>query len=105
MGRAVTDELTFDASKVDNHRITGSTDARNFRSGGSERLAVGDVTRGARKSAANVLLVRWMEIAVAEIHRDHPFHRSPDFVTALRGLIDQPRFRSILGPAGPLEES
>lgn len=33
----------------------------------------------------------------AEIHRDHPFHPSSDFVRALGDLIEQPRFRSILG--------
>jgi RNA polymerase sigma factor (sigma-70 family) len=39
-----------------------------------------------------------LDLAYAEVHRDHPFHRSPDFVEALRDLIDQPRFRSVLGP-------
>jgi hypothetical protein len=29
-------------------------------------------------------------VAYAEIHRDHPFHPSPDFVSALRELIDKP---------------
>ena len=39
-----------------------------------------------------------LDTAYADIHRDHPFHPSPDFVAALRDLINQPRFRSILGP-------
>ena len=39
-----------------------------------------------------------LDTAYADIHRDHPFHPAPDFVAALRELIDQPRFRSILGP-------
>ena len=39
-----------------------------------------------------------LDVAYAEIHRHHPFHRSPDFVAALRDLINQPRFRSILDP-------
>jgi RNA polymerase sigma factor (sigma-70 family) len=39
-----------------------------------------------------------LDVAYADIHRDHPFHPSPDFVAALRDLISQPRFRSILGP-------
>jgi RNA polymerase sigma factor (sigma-70 family) len=39
-----------------------------------------------------------LDVAYAEIHRDHPFHQSPDFVAALRDLINHPRFRSILGP-------
>jgi hypothetical protein len=37
-----------------------------------------------------------LDAAYAEIHRDHPFHRSPDFVAALRELMNQPAFRSIL---------
>jgi hypothetical protein len=39
-----------------------------------------------------------LDAAYAEIHRDHPFHPSPDFVAALRDLINQPSFRSLLGP-------
>src|SRR5213596_2971881 len=30
-----------------------------------------------------------LDVAYAEIHRDHPFHPSPDFVAALRDLINQ----------------
>jgi RNA polymerase sigma factor (sigma-70 family) len=37
-----------------------------------------------------------LDAAYAEIHRDHPFHDSPDFVASLRTLISQPRFQSIL---------
>lgn len=36
-----------------------------------------------------------LDEAYAEIHRDHPFHASPDFVAALRQLLEQPEFRSI----------
>lgn len=39
-----------------------------------------------------------LDMAYAEIHRAHPFLPPPDFVTVLRGLLQQPRFRSILGP-------
>jgi RNA polymerase sigma factor (sigma-70 family) len=39
-----------------------------------------------------------LDLAYAEIHRDHPFHRSPDFVAVLRGLLSEPRFQSIFGP-------
>jgi RNA polymerase sigma factor (sigma-70 family) len=39
-----------------------------------------------------------LDAVYADIHRDHPFHPSPDFIAALRDLINQPRFRSILGP-------
>jgi RNA polymerase sigma factor (sigma-70 family) len=37
-----------------------------------------------------------LDVAYAAIHRDHPFQRSPDFVAALRSLLGQARFRSIL---------
>ena len=37
-----------------------------------------------------------LDAAYAAIHRDHPFHASPDFLAALRRLLGQPRFRSIL---------
>lgn len=40
-----------------------------------------------------------LDDAYAEIHRDHPFHASPDFVASLRALIDQPSFKSIVGGA------
>ena len=38
-----------------------------------------------------------LDAAYAAIHRDHPFQPSPDFVAALRSLLDQPTFKSILG--------
>jgi RNA polymerase sigma factor (sigma-70 family) len=38
-----------------------------------------------------------LDEAYAAIHRDHPFHAAPDFLAALRRLIDQPAFKSILG--------
>jgi len=34
--------------------------------------------------------------AYAEVYRDHPFQNSPDFVAALRELMNQPEFRSTL---------
>jgi RNA polymerase sigma factor (sigma-70 family) len=37
-----------------------------------------------------------LQAAFAEVHRDHPFHESPDFVAALRSLIDSANFRSTL---------
>jgi hypothetical protein len=30
------------------------------------------------------------------VHRDHPFHEPPDFVAALRSLIDSADFKSTL---------
>jgi RNA polymerase sigma factor (sigma-70 family) len=41
--------------------------------------------------------INTLDMAYAEIHRDHPFHPSPDFVAALRVLLKQPRFNSIFG--------
>ena len=37
-----------------------------------------------------------LDEAYAEVHRDHPFADSPDFVGAVRKLIGQPSFRSTL---------
>ena len=37
-----------------------------------------------------------LDAAYAAVHRDHPFHASPDFLTAVKALLDEPRFRSIL---------
>jgi len=37
-----------------------------------------------------------LDEAYAEIHRDHPFHETPDFVGSLRRLIEQTHFKSIL---------
>lgn len=37
-----------------------------------------------------------LDAAYAEIHRDHPFHDSPDFVASLRTLIDRADFKSAL---------
>ena len=39
-----------------------------------------------------------LDAAYAEIHRDHPFHTSPDFVASLRRLIERPGFQRILEP-------
>jgi RNA polymerase sigma factor (sigma-70 family) len=38
-----------------------------------------------------------LDAAYAAIHRSHPFARSPDFVSAVRRLIEQPAFQSVLG--------
>ena len=41
-----------------------------------------------------------LDDAYAEIHRDHPFQRSPDFVASLRDLIRRSDFQSVLGLQG-----
>ena len=37
-----------------------------------------------------------LDAAYGEIHRDHPFHAAPDFLAALRKLLDSPECRSLL---------
>jgi hypothetical protein len=37
-----------------------------------------------------------LDAAYAEIHRDHPFQDSPDFVASLRALIKRAEFKSAL---------
>jgi RNA polymerase sigma factor (sigma-70 family) len=37
-----------------------------------------------------------LETTFAELHRDHPFHDAPDFVAALRSLVDSANFKSTL---------
>jgi RNA polymerase sigma factor (sigma-70 family) len=37
-----------------------------------------------------------LDVAYAEIHRDHPFQSSPDFVASLRALMDRTPFKRIL---------
>jgi hypothetical protein len=39
-----------------------------------------------------------LDAAYAEIYRDHPFQRAPDFMAALKRLIEQPGFQAILQP-------
>jgi RNA polymerase sigma factor (sigma-70 family) len=37
-----------------------------------------------------------LDAAYAAIHRDHPFHTSPDFLAALRAFLEQPAFKAIV---------
>ena len=37
-----------------------------------------------------------LDLQYAEIHRDHPFQTSPDFLASLRTLFDDPKFKSIM---------
>jgi hypothetical protein len=37
-----------------------------------------------------------LDAQYAEIHRDHPFQAPPDFAAALRALLDDPKFKSIV---------
>ena len=38
-----------------------------------------------------------LDAAYGAIHREHPFHAAPDFLAALRKLLDSPGCRSLLG--------
>lgn len=50
-----------------------------------------------RDVAARVTVeITGLDAAYAEVYRDHPFQHSPDFVAALRELMNQPEFRSTL---------
>jgi RNA polymerase sigma factor (sigma-70 family) len=37
-----------------------------------------------------------LDLAYAEIHRDHPFHDAPDFMASLRTLLNTPECRALL---------
>lgn len=41
-----------------------------------------------------------LDDAYAALHREHPFHHPPDFVAALRRLVDHEQFQSLLGRPG-----
>ena len=57
------------------------------------RKHVTRVREVARKTSRNI---DSLDAAYAEIHRDHPFLESPDFVASLRNLLNLPDFKSIL---------
>jgi hypothetical protein len=59
-------------------------------------FAATHVTRAREVSRRVHQDINELDAACAEIHRDHPFHAAPDFVKALRDLLDQLKFRSIL---------
>jgi hypothetical protein len=40
--------------------------------------------------------VESLDEAYGEIHRDHPFQSPPDFVAAVRRLIERPDFQFLL---------
>jgi hypothetical protein len=43
--------------------------------------------------------VNALDAAYAAVHRDHPFHTPPALAAAIRRLLEQPEFGSILDPA------
>jgi RNA polymerase sigma factor (sigma-70 family) len=68
----------------------GYVDPANLLFAQDHVMRVRDVAQKAHDDMAS------LDTAYAEIHRDHPFHQSPDFMQSLRRLIEHPDFKSIL---------
>jgi RNA polymerase sigma factor (sigma-70 family) len=79
------------AKKTQAFMRAGYVDASNLLFARSHMTRVRDVAERTHEEMDS------LDAAYAEIHRDHPFHDSPDFVASLRALIRQPTFQSILG--------
>lgn len=78
------------ARKVRGFIAAGHLDPHNLRFARERVTHVRDV-------AARVTdEITGLDAAYAEIYRDHPFQKSPDFVMALRDLTSRPEFRSTL---------
>lgn len=77
------------AKKTQSFMKAGYVNAQNLLFAGERLRRVRDVSPGVRDA------IDTLDAAYASIHRDHPFHRSPDFVSAIRDLIGQPRYRSV----------
>lgn len=59
-------------------------------------FAKAHITRVQDVAAATRDTLASLDEQYAAIHRDHPFHQAPDFVSALKTLINQSSFKSIL---------
>ena len=79
------------AKKTRGFIAAGHIDPNNLRFARERMTRVRDVA--ARVSDE----ITGLDAAYAEVYRDHPFQNSPDFVTALRELMNRPEFRSTLG--------
>ena len=78
------------AKKTRGFIAAGHVDPNNL------RFARERVTR-VREIAVRVTAeITGLDAAYAEVYRDHPFQKSPDFVAALGDLMNQPEFRSTL---------
>lgn len=78
------------AKKTRGFITAGHIDPNNLRFARERVTHVRDV-------AARVTVeIAGLDAAYAEVYRDHPFQNSPDFVAALRELMNQPEFRSTL---------
>lgn len=78
------------ARKTRGFIAAGHIDPNNLRFARERMTHVRDVAE--RVSAE----ITGLDAAYAEVYRDHPFQNSPDFVAALRGLMNRPEFRSTL---------
>ena len=78
------------AKKTRGFITAGHVDPNNLRFARERVTHVRDVA--ARVTAE----ITGLDAAYAEVYRDHPFQKSPDFVAALRELMNQPGFRSTL---------
>lgn len=63
---------------------------------GNLRFARERVTHVRDVAARVTTEITGLDEAYAEVYRDHPFQNSPDFVAALRKLMNRPEFRSTL---------
>ena len=78
------------AKKTRGFITAGHIDPNNLRFARERVTHVRDVAT--RVSAE----ITGLDEAYAEVYRDHPFQNSPDFVAALRELMNRPEFRSSL---------
>ena len=78
------------AKKTRGFITAGHVDPNNLRFARERVTHVRDVA--ARVTAE----ITGLDAAYAEVYRDHPFLKSPNFVAALRELLNQPEFRSTL---------
>ena len=78
------------AKKTRGFITAGHVDPNNLRFAQERVTHVRDVA--ARVTAE----ITGLDAAYAEVYRDHPFQKSPNFVAALRELLNQPEFRSTL---------
>lgn len=79
------------AKKTQSFMNAGYVNAQNLLFANERLQRVRDVSPGVRDT------IDTLDAAYAGLYREHPFHRSPDFVAAIRTLISQPRYRSIFG--------
>ena len=89
-GLVNTDNPCRCAKKTRGFITAGHVDPNNLRFAQERVTHVRDVA--ARVTAE----ITGLDAAYAEVYRDHPFQKSPDFVAALRELMNQPGFRSTL---------